>query len=132
MRIRHEVAALADLRQPTSGATADIHRHTFPDHAIVADQKAPLGEIIVANLSVTAKGGQRIDDRARADFRVAGDRQMRVQPYAVTEYDMRSDYAERSNFDAIAKARAILNDRARGNCHFRWCRPVENRPESLR
>ena len=59
MGIGHEIAACAHPRDAAALAAAHIHRDHLAQHAIDTDLQPPIGEIIVADLAVTAQRTRR-------------------------------------------------------------------------
>ena len=79
MAVVHEIAAVADARQPAALDRADIHRHAFADGAAVADLEPRRLAAIAQILRRTAERCERRNRAIGADRRVAADGDMRGQ-----------------------------------------------------
>ena len=90
VRTDHEKATIANLRHTIRVLGADVHRDTFPNFAMGADCEACRPATILDRLRWSSKGRKRINDRARADRRMARDVNMGNQATAFTDRDVRA------------------------------------------
>ena len=81
---------------------AGVHGDVFANVAVGADHEPRRPAAIAERLRRRTERGERMDDGARADRRVAGDVDMGDQPTAVAEHDMRADGAIRTDADVLS------------------------------
>src|SRR5271157_133136 len=115
MSVGQENAARADLRFRSATFRARIHRHAFPDEALLADIEANRLAAILEVLRLMSDRGEGKYARPGADGRVAGEADMRDEARALAQRHMRSDVAERSDLDVLADSRAVLDHSGRMN-----------------
>ena len=113
MRVGQKHAARPDARLRAAALGARIHGHVLADQAVLADHEPDRLAAVFQILRLVADGGEGKNARARADRRVAGEADVRDEPDPVAERHLRPDMAERSDLDAGAERRAILDDGAR-------------------
>src|SRR5262249_9367250 len=83
MAARHEEASIANDCLATSGHGAKMEGYAFADDVVRADDKAGVLALVLQVLGRMAKGRIGIDDRARSDAGVSGDRHVTDEPYAL-------------------------------------------------
>jgi hypothetical protein len=107
--VSHEVAVVADLRDAAARAATAVHGYGFPDDAVRADRKLGFRKVVPSNLAFSSKHGLRVNDGAVANMGMSAYYDMRQKSHAYTENGVAPDHAIRTNIDASAENRAVLD-----------------------
>ena len=107
VRIGHQEAAVADRGDFAVVLGAGADRHAFADLAVAADGQPRGAAAVAGRLRRGAERGKWIDHGLLADHRDAGEIDVRQQPHAGAQFDLRSDRAERTDLDVVGQSGAV-------------------------
>ena len=115
MSVRHQKAAVADLRFKTARGRAGVNRHPLTKDAIGADRDAGRFTTELAVLRRVTDRGEGIDASAGSDARVPGDDDMGHEIDRIGEFGIGTDDAKRADPHAAAEPCGAIDKGGRVN-----------------
>src|ERR1700751_409833 len=108
MGVGQEHRARAHDRFGAATCGARIHRHAFPDDAILADHKADGFAAVFQVLRRVPDRSEGVNDRASSDRGVASQAHVGDKPNAVAKAGLRPNVAKWPNLDPCPQPRAVF------------------------